>query len=86
MSNYIKKVETHEYEAQKYRIKGYYMKDLKKIKDNLYKETKIQRKNAWKEKDFKKAQAIRKKEQETYDKWKFVAGLLKANEKEKKND
>lgn len=60
------------------------MKDLKKLKDNLYKETVIQRKNAWAEKNFKKAQAIRKKETENYKKWKFLNGYLKAIEKEKK--
>jgi hypothetical protein len=59
-----------------------YMNDLNKMRDNLYKETKIQRQNAWKEKDYKKAVAIRKKEQETFKKWEFVKKFIDAKRKE----
>lgn len=60
------------------------MKELKNYEDKLYKETKLQRQSAWHEKDFKKAVAIRKKEQETFNKWKFVKGFIKANSEGKK--
>ena len=58
--------------------------ELKKIKDSLYWETRTQRKGAWKEKDFNRAEKIRKKERENFEKWKFVSGLIKATEKQEK--
>lgn len=61
-------------------------KDLKKLKDDLYWETRTQKNNAWGEKDFHKAENIRKKEREYFKKWKFVKGLLKAQEKEQENE
>lgn len=59
-------------------------KKIKKIKDDLYKETQRQRKQAWQEKDYKNAYKLRKKEQESYEKWKFYKGFL--NELEKENE
>lgn len=58
------------------------MNETKKLRDKLYKETKIQREGAWKEKDFKKALKLREKEKVNYEKWKLLDGIIKAQEKE----
>ena len=61
------------------------MSNLNKIRRELFKITKAQRKNAWIEKDFKKSMELREKEQENYEKLKLLNGIIKANEKERKN-
>ena len=61
-------------------------KELNKLKDDLYQQTKIQRKRAWGEKDYKKCTELRKKEQESYEKWRLLSGIIKANEKEGKEN
>lgn len=61
-------------------------KDLSKLKDDLYQQTKIQRKRAWGEKDYKKCIKLREKEKETYEKWRLLNGIIKANEKEGKEN
>ena len=47
-------------------------KEMVKLRDDLYKFTKMQKEGAWKEKDFKKAHKIRQKEKINYEKWKLL--------------
>jgi len=55
---------------------------LRKMKDDLYKETIRQREQAWYVKDFRKSYNQRQKEQINFEKWKLLDGLLKEMEKE----
>ena len=57
-------------------------KRLQKLKNDLYQETIVQRKQAWYVKDFRKSIDQRIKEQETYEKWRLLDGLLKEMEKQ----
>lgn len=57
-------------------------KEMVKLRDDLYKFTKMQKEGAWKEKDFKKAHKIRQKEKINYEKWKLLNGIIKEMEKE----
>ena len=61
------------------------MKNLFKIKTDLYLETLKQKKGAWLIKDFDKSNELRKKEIINYEKYKLIAGIIKANERGKKN-
>lgn len=62
------------------------MSNLNKMRRELFKITKAQRENAWIEKDFKKSMELREKEQENYEKLKLLNGIIKAKEKERKNE
>ena len=62
------------------------MKNLNKMKNDLYIITRFQKEKAWKEKDFDKSQEIRKEEKENYEKYKLIEGLIKANEKGNKSN
>ena len=55
---------------------------LRKMKDDLYRETIRQREQAWYVKDFRKSYNQRQKEQINFEKWKLLDGLLKEMEKE----
>lgn len=57
-------------------------KEMIKLRDDLYRHSKLQREGAWKEKNFKKASKIRKKEKVNYEKWKLINGIIKEMEKE----
>lgn len=61
------------------------MRNLNKLKRELFFKARTQRENAWNEKDFKKAMEIREKEQEDYEKYMFLQKLIGADEKERKN-
>ena len=61
------------------------MSNLNKMRRELFEITRTQRENAWNEKDFKKSMSLREKEQENYEKLKLLNGIIKANEKERKN-
>lgn len=61
------------------------MNNLKKIRRDLNFVATNQKINAWKEKDFDKAQNIREKEQENYEKIKLIDGIIKASRKGDKN-
>ena len=56
------------------------------MRNDLFFEAKRQRETAWGEKDFDKSQKLRAKEQENYEKYMLVNGLMKAIEKGKKKD
>lgn len=60
------------------------MRELKKLRDKYYWESRLQRSGAWKEKDFKKAIRIREKEKINYEKWKLLDGVIKVYEREEK--
>lgn len=60
-------------------------KRLRKLKNDLYRETIMQREQAWYVKDFKKSYNQRQKEQRNFEKWKLLDGLLKEMEKENEN-
>lgn len=55
---------------------------LRKLKNDLYRETQIQKEQAWYVKDFRKSYNQRQKEQRNFEKWKLLDGLLKEMEKE----
>lgn len=60
-------------------------KRLRKLKNDLYRETIMQREQAWYVKDFKKSYNQRQKEQRNFEKWKLLDGLLKEMEKDDEN-
>lgn len=55
---------------------------LRKLKNDLYRETQIQKEQAWYVKDFRKSYNQRQKEQRNFEKWKLLDGLLKEMEKD----
>ena len=57
-------------------------KEMIKLKDELYRHSKLQKEGAWKEKDFKKAHKIRQDEKINYEKWRLLNGIIKEMEKE----
>lgn len=62
------------------------MNELKKLKDNLYKETVYQKKKAWNTKSCEEAFKIREEEKINYEKYKLLDGIIKAKEKGEKNE
>lgn len=62
------------------------MKNLNKMRKELYFEMKTQQEYAWKEKDFDKATKLREKEQINYEKLQLLNGLIVASEKGNKHD
>ena len=60
-------------------------KEMIKLRDDLYKHSKMQKEGAWKEKNFKKAIKIRKEEKVNYEKWRLLNGIIKEMEKENEN-
>ena len=61
------------------------MNNLSKIKKELFLLTIEQREIAWNTKDYEKSIKIREKEKINYEKWKLIDGIIKQNEKERKN-
>lgn len=57
-------------------------KEILKLRDDLYINTKLQREGAWKEKNFKRSCEIRKKQKENFEKWRLLNGIIKEMEKE----
>ena len=57
-------------------------KELKKLKNDLYRQSVLQKQGAWKEKNFKKAFKIRQQEKINYEKWRLLNGIIKEMEKE----
>lgn len=57
------------------------MNNLWKIKNELFLTTKAQKKSAWVTSSYEKAQKIREKERENYEKYKLLEGLIKATKK-----
>ena len=62
------------------------MNNLSKIRKELFLLTIEQREIAWNTKNYEKSIKIREKEKINYEKWKLVDGIIKQNEKERKND
>lgn len=62
------------------------MNNLNKIRKELLLLTMEQREIAWNTKDYEKSIKIREKEKINYEKWKLVDGIIKQNEKEKKEN
>ena len=62
------------------------MNNLIKIRKELFLLTIEQREIAWNTKNYEKSIKIREKEKINYEKWKLVDGIIKQNEKERKND
>lgn len=62
------------------------IKELNKLKDDLYVVSATQKKQAWYQKDYETSMKIRQKEKENYEKWRLIKGIIKANEKEKKEN
>lgn len=61
------------------------MSNLSKMRKELYFEVVSQREKAWHEKDFNKSMEIRKEQQKNFDKLQLLNGIIKANEKGKKD-
>lgn len=59
-------------------------KSLSQLQYELYKQSQAQRNQAWYEKDFYKSMKLREEEQKTFQKTKLVQGLIRANEKQKR--
>lgn len=62
------------------------IKELNKLKDDLYVVSATQKKQAWYQKDYKSSKKIREKEKENYEKWRLIKGIIKEYEKEKKEN
>lgn len=62
------------------------MSNLNKMRRELFLLTIEQREVAWNTKDYEKSMKIREKEKINYEKWKLVDGIIKQNEKERKNE
>lgn len=62
------------------------MSNLSKLKRDLFFKSKEQKNAAWVAKNYDEQKRIREEEQKVYEKWQLLDGIMRANEKGKKEN
>ena len=61
------------------------MNKMNELRKELYLKSEEQQRHAWYIKNYDKSMDLRKKQNENFEKWRLLDGIIKQNEKERKN-